>query len=379
MPKQSNINVTSQRLLSLDVFRGITIAAMILVNTIVTTPFAILDHSKWHGCTLADLVFPFFLFAIGVSLSFTLSKQLTQGIPTPLLYGKILKRTLTLFALGLFLNAFPHHLDSQSILTLRVYGVLQRIALCYFFTSVAFITLNLRMQLVLTCIILLGYWYIMTYVPIAHYGAGNLSPEGNVAAYLDRLLFSSVHLYGKVFDPEGLFSTLPAITTTLLGSITGCWLRSNTKTAPQKLLGMIVFAAVLAILGWFWGQSFPINKALWTSSYVLWTAGLTLGCLATCYWLIEIQRLTIWAKPFELFGLNAIIIFIGHVLFFKLQLMISLPCSNGHFCNARNYILHHVLGWLSLPYASLAYAISSVLFWLLIATILYRKKIFIRI
>lgn len=368
----------NKRLLSLDVFRGVTIATMIFVNTLLVTPFPILGHSDWNGCTLADIVFPFFVFVIGVSVVFSLSKQLKNHTPKSILYGKIIKRTLIIIGLGLLLNAFPHHLNSETIGTIRFYGVLQRIAVCYGAAALAYLTLSTRLQVLLTTSLLVGYWLIMTYFPLETYGAGDLSPEGNVAANMDRWLFSATHLYGKVFDPEGLLSTMPAIATALLGNLTGIGLL--TSASPyKKYHNMVLAATVLAVLGWVWGLWFPINKALWTSSYVLWTGGLALYCLSACYWLLDIKHYHRWSKPFEIFGLNAIVAYFFHVLFFKIQLMIHLSCDQGTTCNMYNYIIRHCFGWVALPYASLLYALSSVLFWLLILSILYKNKIFIRI
>lgn len=368
----------TQRLLSLDVFRGITIATMIIVNVIIVSPYAALEHSEWHGCTIADVVFPFFIFAMGVSLSFSISKKIQLGIPRSDIFTYICQRTVIIFGLGLLLHMFPHHLTVGSLSTIRIYGVLQRIALCYLFAASAFLFLNTWMQACLTVILLVGYWLIMMHVPLLHYGTGNLSPEGNVAAYVDRFLFSSKHLYGKAFDPEGLLSTLPAIATALLGNLVGIGLRTKISQ-HKKLCGLIIAGTVCSFLGWTWGQWFPINKALWTSSYMLWTGGLALYIFAACYWVIEIKQYKQWSKPFEIFGLNAIVVFFLHVLFFKIQLLIHVPCGNGHNCNLRNYIIQHAFGWASLPYASLYYAITTGLFWLLILTIMYRKKIFIGI
>ncbi len=368
----------SKRLLSLDVFRGITIAGMILVNTIVLSPFKILDHAEWHGCTLADLVFPFFLVVVGISLVLSMSKQRKDGASKNHIFYKIVKRSLIIFVLGLLLNIFPHHMTSDTLMTVRVYGVLQRIALCYFFAASAYLFMNTILQTMLTVILLVGYWWLMIYYPMPGYGVGDFTAAGNLGAYLDRWLFPASNLYGKVYDPEGLLSTVPAIASTLLGNLTGIWLLSY-KSRQQKCLGMLVGGMVAMLLGWYWGLSFPINKALWTSSYTLWTGGIALITYALCYGLIEIKHWTRWSKPFEIFGLNAILVYFLHVLFFKIQLMIHLKCGYFKTCNLRQVIIQDLFGWASLPYASLYYAITSVLVWLLVLTILYRRKIFVRI
>ncbi|OGR93026.1 MAG: hypothetical protein A2992_04620 [Elusimicrobia bacterium RIFCSPLOWO2_01_FULL_59_12] len=362
------------RLLTLDVFRGLTIAGMILVNSPGNqTAYAQLEHAEWNGCTFTDWVFPFFLFSVGVSLAFSLSKRLENQEPPRTLLVKILKRAAILFALGLLLNGFPaYHLSS-----IRIPGVLQRIALCYLAASVLFLKTRVWTQASVACALLVGYWLAMTSVPVAGYGAADLGMEGNLGAYIDRLLLSG-HIYKPVYDPEGLFSTLPAIATTLLGNLTGVWLLSN-RTGGQKVRGMILAGGLTAGAGWLWGLVFPINKALWTSSYVLWTGGLALIILAICYGLIEVYGRRGWCKPFEALGINAIAAYLLHILFLKIQNLIHVPRLDGSPGNLRLYISEHLFGWTSLENASLFYALSYTLLWLVFFWVLYRRKLFIKI
>ncbi|PJD94271.1 MAG: DUF5009 domain-containing protein [Legionella sp.] len=371
------IHSNRQRIRSLDVFRGITIAVMILVNTVRTSPYATLKHSDWNGCTLADLVFPCFLFVMGLSLVLSLSKQIPKT-PKCTLMRKIIRRAFLIGILGLILNIFPQHMTPETFVTLRFFGVLQRIALCYLCASFIYLTLSIRLHIAVIMLILASYWLILVYVPVPGYGAGQLSPEGNMPAYIDRMLFGSAHLYGKVYDPEGFLSTLPAITTTLLGSLTGFWLLSK-KTPHQIVLGVLGIGTLCLIAGWFWGQWFPINKALWTSSYVLWTGGWALYGFAACYWLIEIKQYHAWSKPFEMFGLNAIIAYFLHVVCLKIQYVLPVTCDHSMPCHLYDYILQYAFGWTTPLYGSLYYGFTSVLFWLFIVWILYRYKIFIRV
>ncbi len=357
------------RLLSLDAFRGITVALMILVNSPGNqAPYPWLDHSPWHGCTLADLVFPFFIFILGVSLTFTLSKERAKQRSVSLLFAKIFKRSVILFLIGLLLNAFPHHFDFG---TLRIFGVLQRIAVCYFMAATLFLTTRISTQAIVMFALIIGYWLLMMMLP----GPFDLSPEGNFAAYLDRAIFSAPHLYGKVWDPEGLLSTLPAIATALLGNLTGAWLLSY-KSPKIKFAGMTMAGGIAILTGWLWGLWFPINKALWTSSYVLWTGGWALLFLGYCYWVIEIKSWKKWAKPFEIFGVNTLLAFLLHVIFLKIQAIILIPRSDGSIRNLRIFFTEYLFGWASLPTASLLYALSYTLLWLfLIWTFMLKRSL----
>jgi predicted acyltransferase len=367
--------MTKSRLLSLDVFRGLTIAGMVLVNSPGNeTAYTQLDHSAWDGCTFTDLVFPFFVFIVGVSLVFSLSKRLEQGVSADKLLSKVFKRTAIIFGLGLFLNGFPYY----HLSTIRILGVLQHIALCYYFGSLLFLKTRVRTQALIAVGLLVGYWLAMTRIPVPGYGIGNLTKEGNLAAYIDRMLLAG-HMYRPVYDPEGILSTLPAIATGLLGNLTGVWLLSQKHTPAQKVQAMIAASLVFVNAGLLWGRSFPINKALWTSSYVLWTGGLALLLLALCYWLIEIKNWRTWSKPFEIFGLNAIAVYLLHILFLKIQNLIHLPRPDGSSGNLRFFITQHLFGWASLQNASLFYALGYTLLWLVVLWTLYRRKIFIKI
>jgi len=365
---------SSKRLLSLDVFRGLTIAGMILVNSPGNnTAWWPLDHAEWNGVTPTDLVFPFFVFIVGVSLVFSLRKRLEEGAARPELFRQILKRTAVIFALGLLLNGYPHY----PLSTIRIPGVLQRVALCYFFASIIFLWGSVSTQIMVLIAILLGYWGIMVLYPVPGFGPGNLTKEGNLASYIDRALLAG-HLYRPVYDPEGILSTLPAVATALCGSLTGIWLRF-VNIHVRKVTGLLQAGLVCLLAGWKWGYVFPINKALWTSSYVLVSTGWALVLLSLCYWLIEILGWKRWAKPFEVFGTNAIAAYFLHVLFLKIQNLIRLPRLDGSPGNLRLFITDHLFsGWLSPPNASLAYAVCYTLFWLFICWNLYRRKLFIK-
>jgi len=368
---------TSDRLVSLDVFRGITVAGMVLVNNPGTWSHIYwpLAHASWDGWTPTDLVFPFFLFIVGVAIPLAFGKRMEQGGSKRDLYLKIVKRTLIIFALGIFLAGFPYFRFS----TIRIPGVLQRIAVCYLFASVIFLNTKVRTQLLIIGALTLGYWALMTLVNAPGFGMGDLTREGSLASFVDRTVFGP-HIWsqGKVYDPEGILSTIPAIATTLFGVLAGQWLRTD-KSQFEKAAGLFVAGAVAIVIGWSWNPFFPINKALWTSSYVFFSGGLALEFLAFCYWLIDIKKYQRWAKPFVVFGVNAIALYVGSGLMVDLMGLVDLPWGSERI-SLQGWIFQKLfLSWASPINASLLYAVSFILLWLGLMWILYRRKIFIRI
>lgn len=375
----------SERLLSLDVFRGITIMGMILVNNPGTWSaiYPPLEHAKWNGCTPTDLIFPFFLFIVGVAISYSLSKRKAQGGNMKSLYLNIFRRTIILFALGLILAGFPFGLlfgDEFSWSTIRIPGVLQRIAVVYMISSILFLTTNTKIQYWFTGFCLILYAILMTLVPVPGVGYPNLEPTTNMAAWVDNL-FLKGHMwrYTGVWDPEGLLSTLPAIGTAMLGIFTGNWLRSE-KDQTTKTVWLFIWGCVLMVAGWIWDSWFPINKSIWTSSYVLYTGGLALNFLAFCYWFVDVKKNTWWIKPFQVYGMNAITVFFLSGIVGRLMDMITWQTTNGNVVSIKGYLFDtFFLSWLQPINASLAWAIFYILVWLGLMWILYAKKIFIKV
>lgn len=357
------LHAFTKRLKSLDVFRGLTIALMIIVNSPGhSNPYLMLDHSVWNGCTLADLVFPFFIVIVGMSSVLALSNLKAKGIPTSELFKKIVWRSAYIFFLGLLLNACPNHFDLE---TIRIPGVLQRIAVCYFFSAFLFISTRMQTQLIIMLVLLLGYACLMTFISPLGPNTASLTLEGNLVGYVDRLLLAPRHLYTPVFDPEGLLSTLPSIASALLGNLIGFCLISS-KIKQQILHRMIAAGVFLALLGWAWRATLPLNKALWSSSYVLWTGGLALMVFSIIYGLIEIKGWIRWSKPFDLFGRHALLAYILHVLFLKIQAMIHVKNANGEMVGFRPYITDVLFHSFSPQAAALCYALSYTLLWLLV-------------
>jgi predicted acyltransferase len=363
-------------MLSLDVFRGITIAGMILVNNPGTWAhiYDPLEHAAWHGWTPTDLIFPFFLFIVGVSISLALGRRSQTGARGRQLYLKIVRRTLIIFGLGLVLSGFPFF----DLATLRIPGVLQRIAVCYLIASLIFLKTSWRGQAITAAALLVFYWALMMLVPAPGYAAGDLSEEGSLASYVDRLLLGG-HTWRPLYDPEGILSTIPAVATTLCGVLTGELLRSW-RTPEEKTSAMFVAGVAGVVAGWAWGFWFPINKALWTSSYVLLTAGMALQLLAVCYWLVDIRGYRRWAKPFVIFGTNALAVFFLSGIFARLIDLIGFNGADGRRVSLKRFVYENAFAsWASPVNASLMFAICFVLLWLGLMAILYRRKIFIKV
>jgi predicted acyltransferase len=362
------------RLLSVDAMRGLTVAAMVLVNNPGTwrAIYPPLRHAAWHGWTPTDVIFPFFVFIVGVAIPLALGPRLEGGERSAVL-RKVLRRSIVIFGLGLILNGFPWF----DWATLRIPGVLQRIAVCYLVAAAIYLFTSTRVQAVIAVVLLLGYWLVMTLVPVPGYGAGDLSPAGNLAAYIDRAVLGP-HLwqYAKVYDPEGILSTVPAIATALLGVLTGTGLRGGRST--DVVAGRLAIAGIAGIVaGELWGFWFPINKSLWTSSYVLLTAGLALIALALCYWLVEVRGLRRWAVPFAVLGVNALILFFLSTLMARLLSIIRVGAERH---SLHTVLFESVFAPLASPVnASLAFAVTYVIVWWAILSMLYRWNFRLRV
>jgi len=367
------------RLLFLDVFRGLTVAGMVLVNNPGSWAHIYwpLEHAEWNGWTPTDLIFPFFLFIVGVAIPLAFGKRVERGDSRRALFLKVLYRSAIIFLLGEFLAGFPYfHLS-----TIRIPGVLQRIAVCYFFASIIYLTTRPRTAAIIAIALLIIYWLLMTHVAAPGYYVGDLSKEGSLASYIDRVIFGP-HIWkqGKVYDPEGLLSTMGALATTLFGVLTGNYLRDKTKTPIERVAHMFIAGVFCVIVGWIWNAWFPINKSLWTSSYVFFTAGLALQFLALCYWLIDIQGYKRWTKPFVIFGVNAIVLFVGTGVMARLMGLIKFSRPDGTAQSLQGLIYNNAFAsWLPPNRASLAFAISFILLWLFFMWLFFRKNVIIKV
>ena len=367
----------NERLLSLDFFRGITIAAMILVNNPGdwSNVYPPLLHADWHGWTFTDLIFPFFLFIVGVSIALAFSAKLETHTSGKALHRRIIRRSLLLFGLGLFLSGFPFY-DLDSI---RIPGVLQRIAICYLVASLVFIHASTKVQALWALALMLVYWACMEWLPVPGIGSGSYAKGENFSAWLDNLLLHG-HMWSQTgtWDPEGVFSTLPAISTTLMGVLTGQFLRKDIPAL--KKTGILLGAGCIAIvIGTAWNLYLPINKNLWTSSYAMFMSGMAMVSLAISYYVIDARGWQKWSLPFRVYGMNAITVFVLAGIAGRLLYIIKWPAGSG-FITLKEWLFNTFFQpWLSPLNASLAYALCFVFISYLAMYYLYKKQIFIKV
>lgn len=381
-----------QRLLSLDFFRGLTVAAMILVNNPGSWShiYAPLEHTEWNGCTPTDLIFPFFLWIVGVSIAFAMGSNKADPSTHQKTIIKAIKRGITLYLLGFFLAIFGKIMaviiDGKSLAeafqTVRLLGVLQRIGIVFTISSIIFLRVSNKGIFKLFIAILAIYWALMTFVPVPGIGYANLEKETNLAAWIDRGILTEAHTWAssKTWDPEGVLSTLPAIATCLFGILVGVWLRNKEVDQPTKVAWLFTSGLAAVILGLLWDLQFPINKALWTSSYVLYAGGLASIGLALCYWLIDVQGYKRITTPFVVYGVNAITVFFLAGLMPRVLNLIKLSNADG----TKSALLEKVYTTFYTPFfspinASLLWAITYVLGFYILLYFMYKKNIIIKV
>jgi len=398
-----------ERLVSLDVFRGITIASMLLVNTPGTWSaiYPPLRHAEWHGWTPTDLIFPFFVFIVGITTQLSIGARRAHADDEAAIRRQILKRGALIFLFGLLLNGFPFFtwgavpgnpdaglLDRivDRLEHWRIMGVLQRIAIAYVISALIATRAQLRTQLVITAAILLGYWLVMTVLPVpgtgGTFGAALLDdPARNMAAYWDRVVLDwsrfdlGNHLWinSRTWDPEGGLSTAGAVATGMFGNLAGRWI-AGARPLPERVNGLFAMGALAIVAGTVWGWAFPINKNLWTSSYVVFTAGMASLTLATIMWLVDIRESRSWVKPFVIYGVNPLIAFVGSGIMARLIYSVIMVEYAGARVPLQSAIYQGAFAsWLSPMNASLAFALAFVGLWLGILALLHRRRIFIAV
>jgi predicted acyltransferase len=396
------------RLTSLDVFRGLTIIGMLLVNEPGNAGAAYrqLRHSAWHGWTLADLVFPFFLFVVGITTHLSLRARAGRGASDAALRRQILRRGAVIFAIGLLLNWFPFyhygaiaghstptfldHLVAR-LLELRFLGVLQRIGMAYVATALLTYRAPTKRVAMATASILIGYWLLLTILPVP--GEGELGarlldqPARTLAAWVDRMtldwsrwgLGNHIWASSAVYDPEGLLSTIAAIATMMIGVLTGRWLGTQ-RALGERMNGLFASGAMLTVSGLAWSALFPINKNLWSSSYVLFSAGVACTALATIMWLVDSRQWRRWTEPFVVFGTNPITAYVGAELSAILFDSTIKFRVDGRLRSAHELVYERLLAsWLDPRLASLIYSLGFVALWYVLLLALHRRRIVLKI
>lgn len=376
--EQATVKRTDDRLVSLDAFRGAVIAAMILVNSPGrwSKVYPALRHAQWNGWTIADCVFPFFLFIVGVAVVFSLTKRKASADEESRTILKILRRTCILFGLGLLLNGFPYYVLSD----LRIPGVLQRIAVCYLAASLLVLKTRIASQIWIMVGLLLSYWLMLEFIPVPGVGAGILEPGKNLPSYVDGLLFPG-HLWYNIrpYDPEGVLSTIPAIGTTLFGVLTGHWLHSG-RSHAEKAMGMLAGGVLLLILGQTFNIWLPINKGIWTTSFAVFMAGMALVFVTGFFWLIDMRGHKKAATPFLIFGMNAIAAYVLSDLLTKTIREIRVYLPDGTRTRLRSYLFDTIFAPVDNgKLASLLFAVTFVLVIFLAMWGMWRKRWFLKI
>ena len=393
-----------ERLVSLDVFRGLTVAGMLLVNDPGSWAhiYPPLEHAAWHGWTPTDLIFPFFLFIVGITTELSLGARRARGADDGAIVRQVVRRGLLIFLFGLVLNAFPFFQwgDIRGVTDpsfvdrvayrfehLRVMGVLQRIGLAYLVAGLVTLRTTWRRQVGVIAALLLGYWAAMALVAAPPTGLPGWmvwdKPGTTVDAWLDRVLLTPDHLWvggGGLRDPEGLLSTLPAVASVMLGALAGRWIGQQRRPLAERLNGLYAAGALGMAAGLVWHWVFPINKSLWTSSYALFTGALACVALATCMWLIDVHRVTGWTRPFVVYGTNPMLAFLGSGLMARLIYSMLHVDLDGRRASLVEWAFQRVYSpWLPPRAASLAFALTFVAFWYLVLRWCYRRGIVFRV
>jgi len=377
---------TTERLVALDVFRGLTVAGMLLVNNPGSwgAIYPPLEHASWNGWTPTDLIFPFFLFIVGITTHLSLSARRARGDSDAALRRQVIRRGILIVLIGWGLSAFPFY-PLTRFTEIRIPGVLPRIGVVYLIAGLLTLRASVKQVVEMLVVILFGYWFAMTLLPVpggCAMGALCLDdPSRTLAAWLDRALLEG-HLWksSKTWDPEGPLSTIPAVGTALMGVLCGRWIAQKDRPLTERLNAMFAVGALLMMAGLMWHWSFPINKGLWTSSYVIFTAGMAAVSIATITWIIDVQGVTWWTRPLVIYGVNPIVAFVGSGAMARIIYSLWTVQYDGKQISVQAAVYKTVfLSWLEPRDASLAFAVSFVLFWYAILVVLYRKNIILKV
>jgi predicted acyltransferase len=408
-PAPRTTSAPRERLLSLDVFRGLTVAGMLLVNDPGTWSaiYPPLEHAEWFGWTPTDLIFPFFLFIVGITTQLSITARRARGDDERAIRRQILRRGALIFLFGFLLNGFPFFTWGDvagvahpsfglrivdRLLHWRIMGVLQRIGISYLISALIATRASVRAQVITTAGILFGYWIVMTVPPVPGMNGtpGALllgSPETNMAAYWDRVVLdwsrfglgNHIWINGVTWDPEGVLSTCGAVGTALMGNLAGRWL-GQPRPLLERITGLFGGGSLAMMAGMMWNWSFPIGKNLWTSSYVLVSAGMACVALATIMWLVDVHGVRRFTKPFVIYGTNPMVAFVGSGLLARMIYSILKVNYGGQRIALQSALYQSLFAsWLSPVNASLAFALTFVLFWYVVLALLYRRNIVFKV
>lgn len=379
------MSTLKERLSSLDAFRGLAVAFMLLVDCPGSwdVRYPPLIHAHWNGWTPADLIFPSFLFIVGVSIVFALSKRKAAGADRGQIMNRILIRSAVLFILGIIVDMFYSE-RFFDFANMRILGVLQRIAIVYLVSGYLFLKVRTQTLIYTGIGILLGYWVIMTRIPVPGYGMPNLAvhPDGgvtNLAAWMDKVILGPhAWIWTRPWDPEGILSTIPAIATTIMGMLTGVWLKGESEK-KTKTKWMLAAGTISLGTGYLWHIWFPVNKSIWTSSFVLLSGGWALIFFALLYWIIDVRGWQRWAMPFRVYGMNAITAYVCCAFVEGILSKVRITAGSESVTIKHFLFTRCLASWLSPVNGSLLYAVIAVLFWMTVMWCLYRRSVFIKV
>ena len=373
-----------ERLLALDVFRGMTLVAMTIVNMPGDHRFtyAPLTHVAWQGWTIADLIFPFFIFIVGVAIPYSFAGRLARGETKGKMVAHILWRAALLFAIGFFMNWYTNFmggLPRYHLANIRIFGTLQRIAFCYLLASLLFLKLKTRGLAVTATAIVVLYFVLLKFIPVPGHGAGILVKDGNWVQFIDLHVMRG-HMATATWESKGWLGTFPALASMLIGVLTGLCLRSS-RAASEKVRALLVAGNLGMLAGLVWSIWIPISQHLWTSSMVLFMGGMAMVILASCYYVADVRKITWWTKPFVIIGMNSLFLWVmgGDESSMTSLHLVKIHLADGTHTSLKALIYHALSSWVGPLHGSELYALLWVLLWLGILTVMYKRRIFIKL